>query len=87
MRNLHGASESLRRAYVEAESVDVDRKRLPVSPEIGKLLEKSHAVSDVVDVDVNIPGCPPSADAIYHALSELLAGRVPVLAGEHLKYD
>jgi NAD-reducing hydrogenase small subunit len=38
-------------------------------------------VHEVVPVDVFLPGCPPSADIIYFALSELLAGRKPDLTG------
>jgi NAD-reducing hydrogenase small subunit len=34
-------------------------------------------VHAVVPVDVFMPGCPPSADTIYFALTELLAGRLP----------
>jgi NAD-reducing hydrogenase small subunit len=42
----------------------------------------------VVKVDLFIPGCPPRADAIFYALSELLAGRTPVvLPPEHFVYD
>ena len=37
-------------------------------------------VSDVVPVDLHIPGCPPSADTIFTVLTELLAGRVPDIA-------
>jgi NAD-reducing hydrogenase small subunit len=38
-------------------------------------------------VDVYLPGCPPSADAIYFVFSELLEGRMPVLKDQTLKYD
>jgi NAD-reducing hydrogenase small subunit len=34
-------------------------------------------VHRVVEVDVFLPGCPPSADLIYRTLDELLEGRVP----------
>ena len=34
-------------------------------------------VHEVVNVDVFVPGCPPSADTIFTVISELLAGRVP----------
>jgi NAD-reducing hydrogenase small subunit len=34
-------------------------------------------VHGVVDVDVFVPGCPPSADAIWYVLNELIAGRHP----------
>jgi NAD-reducing hydrogenase small subunit len=30
-------------------------------------------------VDVFVPGCPPSADTIFYAVSELLEGRMPDL--------
>jgi NAD-reducing hydrogenase small subunit len=32
---------------------------------------------EVVRVDVYLPGCPPSADNIFFAISELLEGRMP----------
>jgi NAD-reducing hydrogenase small subunit len=41
----------------------------------------------VVEVDYYLPGCPPPADAIWYVLTELLAGREPVLRDELLTYD
>jgi NAD-reducing hydrogenase small subunit len=85
-RNLCGTSAALKRAYLDAESV-VDGL-IPDSPELGKPLDRVVGVGDVVKVDFFLPGCPPRADAIFYALSELLAGRVPiVLPPEHLTYD
>jgi NAD-reducing hydrogenase small subunit len=48
-------------------------------PTIGvpRLLPMVRPVHAVVKVDVFIPGCPPSAETIFYALSELLAGRIP----------
>lgn len=85
MRNFCSMKEALHRAYVECETV-VDGK-VPSSPELSRLLPTALAVNQVVKVDVHLPGCPPSADAIFHVLSELLAGRVPEVKGEYLKYD
>ena len=85
MRNFFDRDEVLKRGYVETEST-TDGK-VPTSDEISKLLDNVKAVNQVVKVDVHLPGCPPSADAIYYVLSELVAGRIPVLAGENLKYD
>jgi len=85
MLNFFDTEEALRRAYIETEST-VDGK-IPRSEEIARPLEKVLAVNEVVTVDVQLPGCPPSADAIWHVLTELLAGRTPVLEGENLKYD
>ena len=86
MRNLFDTEEVLRRGYVETEST-APGQEVPRSEEIGKLLNRVKAVNEVVKVDVHIPGCPPPADAIWFALTELLAGRIPVLTGEHLTYE
>lgn len=86
MRNMVGTEAALRRAYLETEST-VDGL-IPDSPELGRPLEMVTGVDKVVKADLFIPGCPPSADALYYALSELLAGRTPVvLPDEYFRYD
>jgi NAD-reducing hydrogenase small subunit len=84
MRNFVDVKEALHRAYVDTEST-VDG-HIPMSPELCCPVPV-RAVNQVVKVDVNLPGCPPSADAIFFVLTELLAGRMPDLKGENLKYD
>jgi NAD-reducing hydrogenase small subunit len=59
---------------------------IPRSDELCKPIQAC-PVNSVVKVDVYLPGCPPSADAILFVLSELLDGRIPALSGENLKYD
>ncbi len=86
MRNLFDTEEVLRRAYVETPSTAPDQK-IPRSPEIAKLTPQVMAVNQVVEVDYYLPGCPPPADAIWYVLTELLAGREPVLRDELLTYD
>jgi NAD-reducing hydrogenase small subunit len=44
-------------------------------------LPTARPVHTVVHVDIFLPGCPPSADLIYNLLDDLLAGRVPDVAG------
>lgn len=86
MRNLAGTGAALKRAYLETESVA--QGLIPDSPELGKPLETVTGVDQVVKVDLFIPGCPPRADTFWYALTELLAGRIPViLPPEHLTYD
>ncbi len=86
MRNMVGTEVALKRAYLETEST-VDGI-IPDSPELGKPLDMVTGVDKVVKVDLFIPGCPPSANALFYALSELLAGRIPViLPPEHFNYD
>jgi NAD-reducing hydrogenase small subunit len=47
---------------------------------IPRLLDYARPVHEVVNVDVFVPGCPPSADVIYYTLTELLEGREPDLS-------
>lgn len=47
--------------------------------EVPKLLKEVTPVHSAVKVDVFIPGCPPSADVIHYAITELLNGRTPDL--------
>ncbi len=86
MRNFFKTEDALRRAYVETESTEAGSS-IPCSGEIARLFDRVRAVNEVVQVDVHIPGCPPPADAIWYALTELLAGRLPVLAGDKLTYE
>ncbi len=84
MRNFFEMEDALKRAYVETEST-VNGK-IPNSEEISKPI-RCRGLDQVVKVDIFVPGCPPSADAIYYVLKELAEGRIPVLKDENLKYD
>jgi NAD-reducing hydrogenase small subunit len=73
MRNPIGAAPLLERAYLENATLN---PRVP-SEVVPRLLPAALPVHRVVEVDVFLPGCPPSADLIYHTLDELLEGRMP----------
>jgi NAD-reducing hydrogenase small subunit len=60
---------------------------IPDDPELPLPLDKVHPIHEVVKVDYFIPGCPPSGDAIWQVLSDLLAGREPALGHGLLHYD
>lgn len=87
MRNLFPKEEVLRRGYIDTESTTNGNKHIPSSKELPRLLELVKPVNQIVKVDCYIPGCPPSSKAILWALSELLAGRIPVLPSEMVKFD
>ena len=86
MRNFFDIEEVLSRGYVETESTD-EGGEIPRSPELGKLFDRVKSVNQVVEVDVHVPGCPPPADSIWFVLTELVAGRVPILVDDNLTYE
>ncbi len=50
---------------------------VPDDPELPLPLAQVHPIHEVVHVDHFLPGCPPSADAIWALLSALIEGREP----------
>ncbi len=77
MRNPIGVEPLLDRAYRENVTVNA---QIP-NQVVPALLPMSVPVHKIIDVDVFLPGCPPSADLIYTLLDDLLSGRVPEAAG------
>jgi NAD-reducing hydrogenase small subunit len=73
MRNQFKLDEVMDRAYLE------NVTEHPVIPTVNvpALFPQVRPVHGCVDVDVYVPGCPPSADAIWYVLSELIDGRTP----------
>jgi NAD-reducing hydrogenase small subunit len=70
MRNPIGPGPILDRAYIENASAQA---QIPcvVVPQLLKVVRPIH---EFVKVDVYIPGCPPSADTFYTALTALVTG-------------
>jgi NAD-reducing hydrogenase small subunit len=73
MRNFFKLDDVFDRAYKENVQLQPQRP----SEDVPALLKTVQPLHGVVDVDLFVQGCPPSADAIWHVLSELVAGRVP----------
>lgn len=84
MRNRFSPDEILHRSYVELADGD------PTVPSefttIAKLHRQARPLHEVIRVDVFLHGCPPSADQIWIAVSELAAGRIPDLPNAYLRY-
>jgi NAD-reducing hydrogenase small subunit len=77
MRNPIGPLPLLERAYVENVTL---RPGIPTDV-IPALLPMAKPVHTIVDIDVFLPGCPPSADLIYGMLIDLIEGRTPDIHG------
>lgn len=72
MRNLFGLEDVLDRAYRETATVIAG---IPVgNAAVPRLLPRVRPVHEVVKVDYFLPGCPPSADEIFHLVAALLQG-------------
>jgi NAD-reducing hydrogenase small subunit len=70
MRNPFGPEAILERAYIENASA---QQQIP-SVVVPKLLRVVRPIHEFVKVDVFLPGCPPSADTFYAALTALVTG-------------
>jgi NAD-reducing hydrogenase small subunit len=84
-RNHLDVRECLQTVYLTGPGVV--RGFIPNDPELPLPLAQVHPLHDVVKIDYFLPGCPPSADAIWQFLTDLLAGRTPQLGPSNLRYD
>ncbi len=85
MRNSVPLRECLEEAFVNGVSV-VDGV-IPNDPDIPLLLDKVYPVHEIVKVDYFLPGCPPSADTLWAALTGLLSKGEIALPYELIKKD
>jgi NAD-reducing hydrogenase small subunit len=85
LRNQFALKDCLARAYLETESTAVPL--IPEDPVVPAMRPKAQPLQEVVKVDLHIPGCPPDADTIWFALTELLAGRTPQFNEKNMRYD
>ena len=85
MRNQFELKDCLEESYVRG--VGVVNPQIPNDPEIPLLLDQVHPVHEVVKIDYFLPGCPPSADAIWKALTDIFAEQAPALGHGLIHYD
>ena len=78
LRNSFKVQDVLDRAYVENTNLN------PGAPKeaVPTLLLQARPIHEFVNVDMYVPGCPPSADTIFYLLAEILEGRCPGLSAK-----
>lgn len=85
-RNQLDVGQMLRDVYGRQEGGSPGNQ-IPNDPELPLPLNNVHPLHEVVHIDHFLPGCPPSADAIWAFLTDLLAGRTPHLGHGLIHYD
>lgn len=85
MRNSFPLSQCLEESFIDG--VGLANRGIPNDPELPLLLNQVHPIHEIVKVDYFLPGCPPSADAIWTLLCALLEGRPIRLPYRLLRYD
>jgi NAD-reducing hydrogenase small subunit len=85
MRNTVPLRECLEEAYLNGPTI-VDGL-IPNDPDLPILTDKVYPCHELVKIDYFLPGCPPSADTLWAALTALLTGKDVGLPYELIKYD
>ncbi|MEI6056951.1 MAG: NADP oxidoreductase [Lentisphaerota bacterium] len=87
MRNDVSLEECYATAYLEGPTIYNPSGKIPDDPEIPLILDKVYPCKEVVKIDYCLPGCPPSADAIWQTLVALLTNKPLDLPYQLIKYD
>ncbi len=87
MRNAVTLKECLNEAYLDGPTVYNPKGIIPNDPEIPLILDRIYPCNEVVKIDYFLPGCPPSADAIWATLTALLTDQPVALPYDLIKYD
>ena len=87
MRNTVSLKECLDEAYLNGPTVHNPSGKIPNDEEIPLLLNKVYPCHEVVKIDYHLPGCPPSADTLWQALTALLGDKPVEFPYELIKYD
>ena len=87
LRNMVPLKECYEEAFLNGPTVVNPSGQIPDGEEIPLLLDKVYPCHEVVKIDFHLPGCPPSADTLWEALTALLGDKPLELDYELVKYD
>jgi NAD-reducing hydrogenase small subunit len=87
LRNMVPLRECFEEAFLSGPTVHNPSGKIPDDDEIPLLLDKVYPCHEVVKIEYHLPGCPPTADTLWEALSALLEGRALELPYALIKYD
>ncbi|HVP90810.1 MAG TPA: hypothetical protein VMS75_06290 [Terriglobales bacterium] len=87
LRNGIPLKECLDEAYMNSPTVAPEDRLIPNDEELPIILDKVYPCHEIVKIDAFLPGCPPSADLIWEAVTALIQGRPLDLPYNLVKYD
>jgi NAD-reducing hydrogenase small subunit len=87
LRNMVPLQECYEEAFVHGPTVVNPSGAIPDDEEIPLLLNKVYPCHEVVKIDYYLPGCPPSAETLWEALTAVLTGQPLELTYDLVKYD
>ena len=87
LRNSIPLKECLDEAYLNALTCDPEDRIIPNDEDLPIILDKVYPCHEVVKIDHFLPGCPPSADLIWEAVTALVEGRPLKLTYDLIKFD
>ncbi len=87
MRNGIPIRECLEEAYLNSPTVNPEDRLIPNDEDLPIILDKVYPCHEVVKIDHFLPGCPPSADLIWEAVTALVEGRPLQLTYDLIKFD
>lgn len=71
--NLHTVDELTQEAYINSVSTHNEAGIIP-NEDVPTLESRVRPLSDVIDIDLLVPGCPPRSDVVAEAILTLLRG-------------
>ncbi|MDR3222284.1 MAG: F420-nonreducing hydrogenase [Methanobrevibacter sp.] len=81
--NLHTVKELETEAYINSPST-VNPEEIIPNEDVPQLESRVRPLGEVIDVDLNVPGCPPRSDVVAQAVVALLKGEAVELPTTNL---
>ena len=87
LRNSIPLKECLDEAYLNSPTAEPESRIIPNDEDLPIILDKVYPCHEIVKIDAFLPGCPPSADLIWEAVTALVEGRPIALTYDLIKFD
>lgn len=87
LRNDIPLRECLEEAYLNVSTSEPGARLIPHHEDLPKILDRVYPCHEIVKIDYYIPGCAPSAEAIWKALTSILFGKGEALGPGLIRYD